>query len=72
MRDAGKRRAPPRALTNKLRSYIARNPGQRIELIGQGLGLATKELALPARKLLAAKQISTKGQKRATTYFPKA
>ena len=59
------------ALSTKLRSYIAKNPGQRMEQIAKGLGTTTKELVLPARKLLAAKQISTKGQRRATTYFAK-
>jgi hypothetical protein len=69
----GRKRAPEQleALTGKLRDYIAKNPGQRIEQIGAGLGIATKELALPARKLLADKQLSKRGQKRATTYFAK-
>lgn len=73
-RRRGQKRDPKEleALTSKLRSYIAKHPGQRIEQIGRGIGLATKELALPAKKLIAAKQISTKGQKRATTYFPKS
>jgi hypothetical protein len=72
-RGKGQKRDPKEleALTAKLRSYIAKNPGQRIEQIGKGLGTPTKELALPAKKLLAGKQIATKGQKRATTYFPK-
>lgn len=59
------------ALSAKLRTYIAKNPGQRMEQIAKSLGMATKELVLPARKLLADKQIATKGQRRATTYFPK-
>jgi hypothetical protein len=57
------------ALTEKLAAFIARNPGQRIEQIGKALGVATKELALPVKKLIAAKRVSTKGQKRATTYY---
>jgi hypothetical protein len=57
------------ALTEKLGSFIAKNPGLRIEQIGQTLGVATKDLALPVKKLIAAKRVSTKGQKRATTYF---
>jgi hypothetical protein len=31
----------------------------------------TKEPALPVKKLIEAKQTSTKAQKRATTYFPR-
>jgi hypothetical protein len=72
-RAKGQKRDPREleALAGKLRAYIAKNPGQRIEQIGKGMGVATKDLALPAKKLLAAKQLSTKGQKRATTYYPK-
>ena len=57
------------ALTDRLGDYIKKNPGNRIEQIGKALGTPTKDLALPVKKLLAAKKISTKGQKRATTYF---
>lgn len=58
-------------LTAELGSYIKNNPGQRIEQIAQGLGTSTKELTLPVKKLLAKKAIKTRGQKRATQYFPK-
>ncbi len=58
-------------LIKQLHSYIAKNPGQRIEQIAQGLDISTKELNLPAKKLIAEKKLSTKGQKRATTYFAK-
>ncbi len=58
-------------LTQSLASYVKKNPGQRIEHIGKALGTSTKELALPAKKLIAEKKLSTKGQKRATTYFAK-
>ncbi len=58
-------------LTQSLVTYVKRNPGQRIEQIGKALGVVTKELALPAKKLIAEKKLSTKGQKRATTYFAK-
>jgi hypothetical protein len=72
-RPKGAKRDPEAlaALTDKLGSYIAKNPGLRIEEIGKALGAPTKELALPVKKLLAAKRISTKGQKRSTKYFPK-
>jgi len=59
------------ALVKKLHSYVAKNSGQRIEQIGKALGVATKELMLPVKKLVGEKKISTKGQKRATTYFAK-
>jgi len=58
-------------LIKQLHGYIAKNPGQRIEQIAQGLDISTKELNLPAKKLIAEKKLSTKGQKRATTYFAK-
>jgi hypothetical protein len=50
-------------------SYVKKNPGQGVEAIAKGLGTATKELTLPIRKLVAEKQLKTKGQKRATKYF---
>ncbi len=67
---SGKRTADElEALAAKLRSYIAKHPGERIEHIGKALGVSSKELALPVRKLIADKAISTKGQRRATKYF---
>jgi hypothetical protein len=57
------------ALTEKLGAFIAKTPGQRIEQIGKALGVPTRDLALPVKKLIAAKRVSTKGQKRATTYY---
>lgn len=50
---------------------IEKAPGSRIEQIGAHLGLPTKDLALPVRKLLAAKRIKSTGVKRATRYFPR-
>lgn len=58
------------AITSKLAAHIAKNPGQRIEEIGKALGTPTKDLTLPVKKLIETKQIKTKGQRRATTYFP--
>jgi hypothetical protein len=58
------------ALSEKLGSFVKANPGLRIEQINKQLGTTTKDLALPIRKLIAASVISTKGQKRSTTYFP--
>jgi hypothetical protein len=58
------------ALTRRLAEYIRAKPGQRIEQINQALGVATKDLQLPIKRLLGAKRITAKGQKRSTTYAP--
>jgi len=50
--------------------FVKANPGLRIEQINKQLGTTTKDLALPIRKLISEGQISAKGQKRSTTYFP--
>jgi hypothetical protein len=70
-RPKGAKRRPEAltALTDKLGAFIVKNPGLRIEQLGRALGTPTKELALPVKKLIAAKRVSSKGQKRATTYF---
>lgn len=60
------------SLVNATGEYIKANPGQGVEQIGPGLKIGTAALALPIKKLLAAKLISRKGQKRATKYFPSA
>ncbi|HKY41143.1 MAG TPA: DNA-binding protein [Polyangiaceae bacterium] len=70
-REKGAKRPPDEIerLTGKLLDYVQSNPGQRIEQIADGMGTSTKELNLPAKKLIAGKQLRTKGQKRATQYF---
>ena len=72
-RKKGAKRTPDEleGLTKSLLAYVRKNPGQRIEPIAKGLGVTTKELALPAKKLIAEKRFATKGQRRATTYFAK-
>jgi hypothetical protein len=69
----GQKRKPEEleALRKSLLAQIAKHPGQGIEAIAKDMGVATKELALPAKALIAAGAIRTKGQKRATKYFPK-
>ena len=71
-REKGAKRDPRvlDALVEKLGAFVIKNPGKRIEEIGSELAIATKELALPVKKLIAAKRITTKGQRRATTYYP--
>lgn len=55
-------------LQGQLLSFVKQNPGLRIEQINKQLGTTTKELALPIRKLIAAKAIRTSGEKRSTSY----
>ena len=68
----GAKRSPAdlEALSEKFAAFVKANPGLRIEQINKELGTTTKDLALPIRKLIADKEISAKGQKRSTTYFP--
>ncbi len=58
-------------LTSKLLEYVKGNKGERIEQIAKGMGVSTRELNLPVKKLLSNKSIKTRGQKRATQYFPR-
>jgi predicted HTH transcriptional regulator len=69
-RGAKRTSAEVEAMSEQVKAYIKSNPGLRIEQINKALGMTTKELALPIRKLVADGMVSTKGQKRATTYFP--
>jgi hypothetical protein len=57
------------ALTARLRDQIAKMPGTRIEPIAKAMGISTRELALPVRKLLESGTIRKKGVKRSTQYF---
>ena len=58
-------------LTSRLLEYVKGHKGERIEQIAKGMSVSTRELNLPVKKLIAGKSIRTKGQKRATQYFPK-
>jgi DNA-binding NtrC family response regulator len=71
-RSKGQKRAPEALaeLSEKLLSAIKSGPGQRMEEIAKTLGTSTKELTLPARKLVSEKKIKTKGERRATKYYP--
>ena len=71
-RAPGEKRPPAELakLTDKLGDYIKANPGRRMEAIGKALGMPTRELNLPIKKLLAGKKIRSEGHKRATEYFP--
>ncbi len=71
-RKAGEKRTPQQLaqITEQTYNYIKSNGNQGVEQIAKALGTSTKELTLPIRKLLADKKIGSKGQKRATRYFP--
>jgi predicted transcriptional regulator len=56
--------------SEELLDFIKDNPGKRAEEIAKFVGLETRDLSLPLRKLVAAEAIKTEGQKRATRYFP--
>ncbi|HWN70008.1 MAG TPA: hypothetical protein VNM90_20335 [Haliangium sp.] len=70
-RRGGKRTADEIAqMADAFLAHITANPGQRMEHIAKELGLATPELTLPVKKLLADGKIEVEGQKRATQYYP--
>ena len=56
-------------LSARFLDHVKANPGQRIEQINRALGTRTAELRGPVVKLIAAKEIKTKGTRRATIYF---
>jgi len=58
-------------LTSRLMEYVKSHKGERIEQIAKGMGVSTRELNLPVKKLISGKSIKTRGQKRATQYFPR-
>jgi glutamyl-tRNA reductase len=71
-RTKGQKRAPEdlAELVDQLMNAVKATPGQRMEQIAKALKSTTQELALPAKKLIAEKKIKTKGERRATKYFP--
>ena len=72
-RKAGEKRTPQelQQVCDRVQSYIRSNAGQGVERIAKALATPTKELTLPIRKLLKDKKIGSKGQKRATRYYPR-
>lgn len=72
-RRAGEKRSPQilAQVTEQVFNHIKANQGQGVEQIAKALGTTTKELTLPIRKLLGEKKVTSKGQKRATRYFPR-
>lgn len=50
-------------------TMIRQTPGIRADQLAKAMGVMTRDLALPIKKLLTDKAITKKGQKRATAYF---
>jgi hypothetical protein len=70
-RTGGKRTGDEIAqMADAFLAHVTANPGQRMEYIAKELGVATPELMLPVRKLLADGKLRVEGQKRATQYYP--
>jgi hypothetical protein len=68
-----KKRSPENLarLTGALDAYIRKHKGLGVEAIGKAMGVSTRELALPMKKLLSERRIAARGRKRATRYFPR-
>ena len=67
----GAKRSPAEMeqFTAALVDYVKANPGQRGEQIAAALNTDVKTMRLPMLKLIDAKAVSTKGQRRGMTYF---
>jgi hypothetical protein len=51
-------------------AHVRGNPGEGVEQISRALSIASRDLTLPIRKLVATGALVTQGHKRATKYFP--
>jgi hypothetical protein len=69
-KKGGKRSAANlEAMGAKLLAHVKAHPGQRGEQIAAALKTDVGTMRLPMQKLMAAKQIKTKGQRRGTSYY---
>jgi hypothetical protein len=50
-------------------AHVKKNPGQRGEQIAKALNTDVGTMRLPMKKLIAARKIKTKGQRRGMTYY---
>lgn len=50
--------------------YVRKNPGQRGEQIAEGLGIETKVMRGPMRRLIEDGVVATKGLRRGMRYYP--
>lgn len=56
-------------ISDALLAHVKANPGHRAEQIATALGTDAGTMRLPMQKLVAARKIKVKGQKRGTQYF---
>lgn len=71
-RPKGQKRSPAelKRLVESVQSYVQKSPGRGVEQMSRDLGVPSKELTLPIRKLVKQRLVKTRGQKRATKYYP--
>jgi hypothetical protein len=67
---SGGRRSPEQIerQAQRLLAQTSKNPDQRAEQLAKAVGLSTKELVGPVKKLLGARKIKASGVARGTTY----
>jgi len=69
-KQGGKRSASElESLSERIQRFVADAPGSGARDIAKGLGISTRDLVLPVKKLVAAGALCTKGQRRATKYY---
>lgn len=72
-RKGGKRtEAEMEKFLSAIEASVTKTPGIRADQIAAELGVPASDLALPIKKLLAAKCLAKKGQRRGTTYTVKS
>ncbi len=71
-RGKGEKRSPDAlvALVEAVANEVKKTAGQNVTELANALSTTTKDLALPIRKLVAEGRLKTKGERRATRYFP--
>lgn len=71
--DKGRKRSPKELekVSASILLFLEEHQGSGAIQIARGLGVATKDLVLPVKKLLSAGTLTSKGQKRATKYYRK-
>lgn len=58
------------AMQDRLLAHVKANPGQRGEQIAAAFGSDVGTIRLPMKKLIAARKVTTKGERRGMMYFP--